>query len=127
MGIAASQYIRALKICSLSSLRDEQNFIRETFRSLFYPDSVINKAFYKAKKKIYGVGTNVKKRKLHNERIIIRFHVDSIIKRLFSNTVSFGQSVPSTLKRKLISKSRLSDRNENTGVNNIGCRNSDGR
>ena len=125
MGIVTSQYIRALKICSPSSLRDELNFIRKTFISLFYPDSVINKAFYKAKKKIYGVGTNVKKKKPFNERIIIPFHVDPIIKRLFSNTVSFVQSVPNTLKRKFTSKSRLSDGNENTGVYRIGCKNCD--
>ena len=54
LAVLSSLFLRAFRICSPPLLAQETKYIHNTFKSLYYPEFFITKAFNKAKKRYYS-------------------------------------------------------------------------
>ena len=122
IGIIQGQFNRALIVCSPNRLNAEISFIRNIFKKLSYPDSIINKAYHRAKKNFYRTTIQDDLTRENRYNLKLSHRPSPNIRSLFKNDIRIIQCIPHTVGRNFTQVLRgRGDMAKNRGIYSIDC------
>ena len=118
--------IRAYRICEPQFLDQELMHIRKTFKNLCYPEHFIEKAFSRARRKIYNPATNEEQH--HKQKFLsIPYHPNIVpmqkkMNKNMKEDINLVFSFENTIRKKLVRNKTEEETNKEVGVYEIPCK-----
>ena len=120
--------LRAYKVCDPEFIDGELSHIRNVFNKLCYPSYFIDKAFSKAKKKIYNPPShNMNRENKNNNFLSIPYHpklleISQKINRSSNGNVNIVFNYNNTVRKMLVHNKTPDNNNKDVGVYEIPCK-----
>ena len=122
MGTVLGQFRRAFTVCSPNKLYTEILIIKNIFRKLSYPDSFINKAYYKARKSYFRINNQEEITRDLRYSLKIHHRLNPETKKLLHNDIRIINCIPHTVGRNFTNVlHKEGEREKNRGIYSIDC------